>query len=177
MTNSDDETLAPSLEIRRCRQCENKEMTSTTRKLSGFNTESIFICPDCGHEVTLSSAGSGGVYLASAIIVTGVIAFIMWVGKGFSKTELIVLAVLFTLFSSPMLIDAIRRWRYPITGVREPSEQEKATFFSGPSDPIQKGISWMDGFGFVKGFFGLFIFIALWFLFWGTIGFVKDTFF
>ncbi len=177
MTNTDNEKLAPDLQTRRCHKCGNTKMISTSRKLSGFSTESIFACPDCDHEVTLASGGSGGVNFAGAIIVIGVIAFIMWLGKGFSNTELIVLAVLSVLFFAVPILEAVKRGRYPITGVREPDEQEKTNTYSGPSDPIQKGITWLDSFGFVKGFFGLFVLIILWFLFWGILGFVKDTFF
>ncbi len=177
MVAADGDKLPPNLQTRHCRECGNDNMASAKRKLSGFNTESVFTCPDCAHEVSLASEGAGGVYLASAIIATTAIGLIMWVGKGFSKTELIVLVFLFAVFASPMLIDALKRRPYPVTGMREPSAEEKAAWPSGPSDPIQKGISWMDGFGFVKGFFGLFIFIALWFAFWAIVGLIKESFF
>ncbi len=152
-------------------------MISTKRTLSGFGTESVFICPNCGHNVTLASAGSGGVYLGAALIATGAIGLIMGVSKGLSRGELIFLVVIFLLFSSPSLLEAFKRQRYPVTGTREMDENEAAASGAGPTDPLQKGIVWMDGFGFIKGVLGIFGFIVLWFAFWAAVGLIKDFFF
>jgi len=152
-------------------------MTSTKRTLSGFGTQSVFICPNCGHNVTLASAGSGGVYLGAAVIATGVIGLIMGISKGFSQGELIFLAIIFVLFSSPSLMEAWQRRHYPVTGTRKLDDQETLASGPGPTDPIQKGIAWMDRFGFVKGLLGIFAFIVLWFVFWTGVGLIKDFFF
>jgi hypothetical protein len=157
--------------------CGDNHMISTKRSLSGFNTESVYICPNCGHNVTLSSGGSSGVYLGAAVIATGAIAFILGISKGFSKAEVIALIIVFALFSSPSLIEIWQRRRYPITGTRKADDQETSASGTGPTDPLQKGIVWMDGFGFVKGLLGVFAFIALWLVFWAGVGLIKDFFF
>ena len=177
MASSTDGSLPPDLQTRRCRMCGNNHMISTKRSLSGFNTESVFICPDCGHNVTLSSGGSGGVYLGLAVVVTGAIGLIMGISKGLSQGELIALIIVFALFSSPSLIEALKRRRYPVTGSREADGQETSASGTGPTDPLQKGIVWMDRLGFVKGLLGVFALIVLWFVFWAGAGLIKDFFF
>ncbi|MDQ7020030.1 MAG: hypothetical protein Q9M33_12820 [Robiginitomaculum sp.] len=127
--------------------------------------------------MTLASAGSGGVYLGAAIIATGAIGLVLGINKGLSQGELIFLVVIFLFFSSPFLLEALKRRRYPVTGTRERDEHEVAAPGAGPTDPIQKGIVWMDGFGFVKGLLGVFAFMVLWFVFWTAVGLVKDFFF
>lgn len=122
-------------------------------RLSGFSTTYWFQCENCGHEVELDSAGSSGVFLAGGIIAAGVITLIMWSGKGLDRTEIIIAALLFALFTAPSMIWVIKNHRYPLTGIRLLDGNSASGDIDTTDDVLQKGIIWFSAFGFLKGFF------------------------
>ncbi len=169
--------LAPDPRLRRCHACGQPNMASFSRQLSGFNTANVYKCPDCGHEVTLASQGSSGVFLAMGLIVVGVLALIMGISHGFSTGEKIFTGIIFALFTFIPVLEIIQRMRYPVTGIRDDDSHVQDGAAQGLKDPLQRSLALLDAFGFFKAFFGVIAFIILWLLFWSIIGFINFTFF
>ncbi len=169
--------LPVTLELRQCSKCGCSKMRSDSRDIEGFATANHFICPDCGHETKIASPGSSGFYLAIGLVATAAIVAVMASSKGLSQGEGIFAAVLFAFFTTPSMLEIVTRWRHPVTGRREASATEVNDQMEAPADPLQKGITWLDAFGFLKTFLGVFVFIALWLVFWGAVGLIGDAFF
>lgn len=150
-------------------------MRTDSRELEGFATANHFICPGCGHEVKLASPGSSGFYLALGLVATAAIVAVMAAAKGLDTTEVVIAGLLLAFFTTPALLEIIARWRHPVTGTWEPDAPGEEG--SLPADPLRRGITWLDAFSFFKSFFGVFVFLILWLLFWSAVGLIHDTFF
>jgi uncharacterized protein (DUF983 family) len=177
MDKSTDDLTQKEQHTRRCRQCGDETMAIDAIKVDVWGVEHQFVCPACGHKVTLASSGGLGFYLAAALVAIGVIALVMGLGNGFSRAEILVLALLFVLFFSPALFDALKRRRYPQTAKRLGASTHKTAVTATQKKPVQKGMLWLDRLGLVRGFFSLFAILALWFVFWAAFGLLRDNFF
>jgi len=176
MTQSDN-IPTHDLHNRRCRKCGDQNMALVARNVDVWGVEHRFVCPACGHEAMLASAGGSGLYLAAALVAIGAIALVMGLGDGFSTVETLLLAFLFALFFSPPLLDAIKRRRYPLTEPTKRSTTVEPAPDARPQNSVQKSMLWLDRLGFVWGFLGLFVFIAFWFAVWTIVGLIGDVIF
>jgi len=147
------------------------------RNVDVWGVEHRFVCPACGHEVVLASAGGSGLYLAAALIAIGGIALVMGLGDGFSTVEILLLMFFFALFISPAVLDALKRRRYPLTELTARNTTKEPTSNSRSQDPVHKSILWLDRLGFAWGFLGLFVFLALWFAMWTIVGLIREVIF
>jgi len=152
-------------------------MAASARALDGFATKSTFVCPDCGHEARLASAGNSGVFLAGGFIATGAIAAVMAASRGFSQTDAIVTGLLLAFFSMPSVMETIARVRHPVTGTRALRDDERVCEPATPDEPLERGVTLIDRLGFATGFLGLVVFVVLWLVFWAAVGLIGEAFF
>ena len=175
MDELETEHLLPAQETRRCSKCGDLNMAAATRSIEGFEAANHYICPNCGHEVKLTSPGNSGFYLALGLVATAAIVAVMAASKGLDTTEIVIAGLLLAFFTTPSFLEILARWRHPVTGVGESSLEPSEAI--SPKDPLRRGIASLDAFSFLKSFLGVFIFLALWLVFWAGVGLIHDNFF
>lgn len=180
LSRSSQNSLPRDLDTRRCRECGDGNMAAYSRQVDFLSIKSVYTCPNCKHEVMLNSGGAMGVYLAVALLATGMLSFIFWGSRdGYNGVVSLKTLAMFTLFASPVWWAAIKTCQYPVTGIRTVTQEEKtdALAESVAVEPLQKGITFMDRLSSLKAFVGVLIIVALFLGAAALIGWVNFTFF
>ena len=176
----------PDLTTRNCRKCGNSQMVSLTRQRDFLSVKSVFQCPKCAHQVVLASkitgrqgGGALGVSLAVGGLATAILSYILWgYQSGYSAIEAVKTLFLFVFFTSPIWWDLFQIQRYPVTGKREKVSTDLHNEGDPQlQDPLQKGISVLDGINASKGFFGLLLAVSLFLGIAALIGWINFTYF
>jgi drug/metabolite transporter (DMT)-like permease len=155
-------------DIRKCAVCGTGEMrvVSTTPQ-----ARERFLCGTCGHETEIDTTGSIGAETGLAVVASLAIGFVLWAGKGLSRGEAVVVALVFAGFLAPALIALWQRRRHPVLRQEPRSAPPETTRGNTIETPIP-GV--LRRARFLTGLLAVIGFVVLWFLFWGGIGLLRE---